>query len=106
MGVTSPHFAFGRGIIRDALNIADTADGGLDASLGQALSVTNAEVLGATIRMMCQAGLPGGAAITQRLLACVGHERGPRRARCSPADDAPGKDGNDEGDIDTAARTP
>ena len=38
----------------------------------------------------------------QRLLQCIEYEVGPHRTADSPADDTPGKDVDDEGDIDKA----
>jgi hypothetical protein len=80
--------------------VADAAHRGLDAGLGQALGVADADVLRSLVRMMDKAILLGRTAFVERLLQRVGHELGPHRGGHSPAHDAPGEDIDDEGHMD------
>ncbi len=49
------------------VGISDTADGGIDAGLGQTLGVADADILRPTVRMMNQAAAMSGPSFMQRL---------------------------------------
>src|SRR5271156_6638690 len=87
---------------RVVVAVADAADRRLDPGLDQAFGVTDRDVLDPAIAVMHQPALTDRAAIAQGLLQGVEHEVRTRRARYAPADDAPGKGVDDEGDIDKA----
>src|SRR3954463_16479882 len=81
--------------------IPNTADGGVDASLKEALCVPNRNVLAAPVAMMDEAALRR-TAVVQRLLQSIEDEIRRRRPRHPPADDAAGEDVDDEGHVDEA----
>src|SRR4051794_12782697 len=59
---------------RVVVTVADAANRRFDASLKQALGVTDCEVLHAAIAVVYQAALPHRTAATNRLLECIQHE--------------------------------
>src|SRR3954447_26579329 len=59
---------------RIVITVADAADRWLNASVKQALGVTDREVLHATVAVVHEATLANRAAIAQRLLERVQHE--------------------------------
>src|SRR3954453_13262624 len=80
--------------------ITDAADRRLDPCLGQPLSILDRDVLHTAITVVDEAAAPDGPALVQGLLQRVQHEAGVSRAGDTPADDAPCKDVDEEGDID------
>jgi len=60
--------------------VADAADGGFDARLGEALGVADAHVLRSAVGMADQAAAGEGAALVQGLLQSIEHEVRPSRA--------------------------
>ena len=90
---------FGEGVV---VAIADAADRGLDARLGEPLGVAIETYCDAAIAVMDEAAALDGPAVVERLLQRIEHEAGVGRARHPPADDAPGKGVDDEGDVDEA----
>src|SRR6185437_15881660 len=97
------HFGFEETIDRlgerVVIGITDAADGGLDASFGQALGVANAHILRSLVGMMHEATLRERLAFVQRLLECVEHEVCPGMTGNPPADDPPSERIDDEGNI-------
>ncbi len=98
---------------RIVIAVADAADRGLDAGLGQALGVLDRDVLAAAIGVMDKAGSFDRPPLMESLLEGVEHEAGMHRAAGPPAGacpraggarpgDAAGKDVDDEGDVDEA----
>ncbi len=87
---------------RVVVAVADAADRGLDAGLGEALGVADRDVLHAAVAVVDEAAALHGAAVVQRLLQGIEDEAGMGRARYPPADDAPGEGVDDEGDVDEA----
>ena len=71
-----------------------------DAGFGQAFAVANRQILRAAVAVMHQAILAKRLTLMQRLFEGIEHEASLRRARHPPADNAPGKDVDDERDID------
>jgi hypothetical protein len=80
--------------------VADAADGGLDAGIGQALGVADRDVLHAAIAMMHQAALTEGTPVMERLFQGIEDKAGLGRSRHPPTDDPPGEDVDHKGDID------
>src|SRR5574344_2534368 len=104
-GLTINHFCLvqtvdrlGQGVV---VGVAHAAHRGFDTRLGQALRIADRDILHASVTVMDQPALHGLAGI-QRLLQSIQHEVGARRAGYPPADDSPGKDVDDEGDIHKA----
>src|SRR3954468_18440876 len=64
------------------------------------LGILDRDVLHTAIAVMDEAAAPDGPALVQGLLQRVQHEAGVSRAGDTPADDAPCKGVDDEGDID------
>jgi hypothetical protein len=65
---------------RIVVTVADAADRGLDAGLGEALGVFNRDVLNAAVAMMDEAAAVNRPTTMQRLLERVEHEARMRRA--------------------------
>src|SRR3982751_1871418 len=84
---------------RVVVAIPDTADGGFDASLKEALCVPNRNVLAAPVAVVNEAALHR-TAVVQRLLKSIEDEVGMRRPRHPPADDPAGEEVADEGPRD------
>src|SRR3954464_5434294 len=80
--------------------VPDAANRRLDARRGKPLGILDREVLHTAIAVMDEAAAPDRPALVQGLLQRVQHEAGVSRAGDTPADDAPRKDIDDEGDID------
>src|SRR3954453_10795661 len=88
---------FGEGVI---VAITDAANRRLDTRRGKPLGILDRDVLHTAIAVMDEAAAPDGPALVQGLLQRVQHEAGVSRAGDTPADDAPCKGVDDEGDID------
>lgn len=71
LGLVEPVNHFGEGIV---VKIADASDGRLDARFGQALGVSNADVLRTSVRIVHQANSVCGPSLVQDLLQRVEHE--------------------------------
>ncbi len=87
----------GEGVI---VAVPAAADGGLDAGGGQALRVSNTQILTAAVAVIDQ--LPVDFSVVQCLLKCIEVEVGAHRRRYPPAHDAPREHIDDEGDVDEA----
>ena len=70
----------GRAYLLTVVAVADAADGRLNARLGQALAVPNADVLRSTVGMMHQAAAMDGPSFVQRLLKSIENEACVRRS--------------------------
>jgi hypothetical protein len=79
------------------VRIANTADGRLDACLGEALGIANADVLRAAVGMADEVTANKGAALVQGLIQGIEHELRPGLARHAPAHDPAGEDVDHEG---------
>src|SRR3954462_3659136 len=88
---------FGEGVI---VAVPDAPNQSLDPRRGKPLGILDREILHPTIAVMDEAAAPDRPALVQGLLQRVQHEAGVSRAGDTPADDAPRKDIDDEGDID------
>jgi hypothetical protein len=95
-----PDHRFGEGVI---VGIPAAADGRVDAGVGQAFGVAHRQVLRAAITVVNQIADPVAAAGVDRLLERIEHEIGAQRRRHASADNAAGKDVDDERDVDEAA---
>src|SRR5690606_26907017 len=73
LGLVEAVDRFGESVV---IAVADAADRRLDARLGQALGVADADVLRTAIRVVDKTSLAGGAPFMQRLLQGVQHEGG------------------------------
>ncbi len=82
------------------LAVADTANGGFNASLCQALGVADADVLRSAIRMMHKPGFAGWPSLMEGLLERVQDEAGMGSPADPPSHDAPRVGVDDEGYID------
>ena len=71
---------FGEGVV---VRVADAADGRLDPSFGETLSVLDRNILDAAIAMMDEAGAAGGPSVMERLFESVQDEV---RMRCPAGD--------------------
>src|SRR5690554_137112 len=79
---------------RVVITVTDASHGGLNASLGEPLSVADRQVLYASIAVMHQ--VLGGLALAKGLFECVECQIRLKRRGDSPADDAPREDVNHE----------
>src|SRR5215467_7476029 len=95
LGLEQSDDRLGEGVV---VRVADAADRRLDASLLQALSVTNREILAAPVTMMNHAF--GVGASPQRLLERIQDQVRMHRAGDTPADDAARKHIDDESHVD------
>lgn len=68
-------------------SIVIAADGWLDAGLGQALSVVDADILRTSIGVMRQAAARNGPSLVKRMLQCMQHEAGMSLPAHPPAND-------------------
>lgn len=82
--------------------VADAADEGLDTSLGEALAISNADVLRTPVGMMHEVATMDRPSPMQGLLQRVEHEAGMGRPAHPPADDPLSIGIDHEGDIDEA----
>ena len=98
LGLVETVDRFGERIV---IAVADAADRG-SMPLPPALGVLDRDILAAAVAVMHEAAAMDGPPIMQRLLQRVEHEARMRRPRDAPADDAPGVDVDDEGDVDEA----
>lgn len=82
--------------------VANPAEGGLDASLGQRRGVADAGKSRTSVGLMHDADYVGAGAPVARLIRGVASEGGMRGAADPAAKDAPGKSIDDEGEADEA----
>src|SRR6476646_11405982 len=80
--------------------VTDAADRRLDPCLGKPLGILDRDVLHTAITVVDEAAAPDGPALVQSLLQRVQHKAGVSRAGDAPADNAPRKGVDNEGDID------
>ena len=99
LGLVEPVDCLGQRVV---VAVALAAHRGLDARLGQAFAVPDADVLRASIRVMDQAAALIGLARVQRLLQRIEHEVRSHRTAYAPAHNAPGEDVDDEGHVQPA----
>jgi len=84
---------------RVVIAVADAPDRGLDAGFGEAFGIYDRDILAATVAVMDEAAFPYRPPVVQRLLERVEDESRVRGAAHPPADDPPGEDVDDEGDV-------
>ncbi len=84
---------------RGVVTVADTANRWLDASLGQALSVFDCDVLASAVAMVDEPATMHRPALIQSLLKSIEDKPGMGGAADPPADDVSGKNIDDEGDV-------
>ena len=82
--------------------VSDAADRRLDAGLGKALGVADADILGPAIRMMHEPAAMKGPPFVQGLFKSIEDEARMCRPAHPPADDAAGIGVDHEGDVDEA----
>ena len=99
LGLVESVDGLGQGVV---VAIADAADRGFDAGVGQALGAFGRDILAASVAVMDQSAALQGAAIMQSLVQRIEHEAGVRGAGSTPAEDAAREGVDDEGDIDEA----
>lgn len=112
LGLEKADHRFGESVI---VGISDAAHGGLDPSFGEALGITNADILRPSVGMADELAALEGMALVRCLLEGIEHEARRGDARYAPADDPPGEGideravvrhwfkNNGERDVDEAA---
>src|SRR5690625_4857876 len=90
---------FGEGVV---IGIADAADGRFDACFGEALAVSDTDILAAAVGVVNEPVTLSRPALMQRLLQCIENKAGMCRAAHPPANDPAGIGVDDEGHIDEA----
>src|SRR3954464_15048655 len=75
----------GFAVPRTGSAVADAADRGLDAGVGQALGVADRDILHAAIAMVHQAALAAGPPVVERLFQGIQDKAGLGRSRNPPA---------------------
>ena len=96
LGLVEAIDRLGEGIV---VTVTDAADGRFDTRLGEALGVSDADVLRPPVGMVHQPGAMNGPAFVQRLLQRVQYEVGVCRPADALADNAPGVGIDHEGHI-------
>src|SRR5690606_30678642 len=99
LGLEETDDRLGLGVV---VAVAPAADGGLDASLGQALRVANAEILNAAVRMVNQRFGCSVLALTKGLFKRVEGKVAPERTGDTPPDDPAGVGIDHERHVDEA----
>src|SRR6185437_8620213 len=99
-GLEEADHGFGQGVV---VRVSATADRGFDARVEEPLGVADREILDAAIAVMHEPRFAIANALANGLLERIQRQVAPQGARDAPADDPPGKDVDDERDIDEAA---
>ena len=87
----------GQGVV---VTVADAAHGWLAAGFGQPFGVFDRDILAPPVAAMHEAAAMDRPAFMQSLLKSVEHDAGMCRSRHTPADDEPGVDIDDKGNVD------